>query len=122
MRLNADITRAQESDGPDLPRIAPLKGLTALDWARGPWRAGTDLQLAAVQSNRAPGETPTDGYALIGLSFGYRWETKPAVYDFFVRGSNLTDAEARNASSFANIKDIAPLPGRALTFGVRATF
>jgi iron complex outermembrane receptor protein len=122
LRFSADITRAQESDGPDLPRIAPLKGLIGLDWARGPFRAGTDLQLAAAQSNRAPGETPTDGYALIGLSFGYRWETTPAVYDLFVRGSNLTDAEARNASSFANIKDIAPLPGRTFTFGVRATF
>jgi iron complex outermembrane receptor protein len=122
LRLNADITRAQETGGPDLPRIAPLKGLLGLDWAHGPWRAVTDLQLAAPQGNRAPGETPTDGYALLGVSLGYRWETKSAVYDLFVRGSNLTDAEARNASSFANIKDIAPLPGRALTLGVRATF
>lgn len=122
LRVNADYTRAQETDGPDLPRIAPVKGLLGLDWAQGPWRAGSDLQLAAAQGNRAPGETPTDGYVLLGVSLGYRWETKPAVYDFFLRGSNLTDAEARNASSFANIKDIAPLPGRALTFGVRATF
>ncbi len=122
LRFSADIICAQDAEGSDLPRIAPLKGLIALDWARGPWRAGTDLQLAAAQSNRTPDETPTDGYALIGLSFCYRWETTLAVYDLFVRGSNLTDAEARNASSFANIKDIAPLPGRAFTFGVRATF
>jgi iron complex outermembrane receptor protein len=122
LRINADHTRAQETDGPDLPRIAPVKGLIALDWTRGPWSAGTDLQLAASQSHRAPGETPTDGYALFGVSLGYRLETRLATYDFFMRGSNLTDESARNATSFANIKDIAPLPGRAVTFGVRAAF
>jgi iron complex outermembrane receptor protein len=122
LRFNADHTRAQETDGPDLPRIAPVKGLIALDWTRGPWSAGTDLQLAASQSHRAPGETPTDGYALFGVSLGYRLETRLATYDFFMRGSNLTDESARNATSFANIKDIAPLPGRAVTFGVRAAF
>ncbi len=122
LRFNADYTRAQETNGPDLPRIAPVKGLLGLDWTHGPWRAGTDLQLAATQAHRSPGETPTDGYALLGVSFGYRWQTKPAVYNIFVRGANLTDTEARNASSFANIKDIAPLPGRAFTLGIRATF
>jgi iron complex outermembrane receptor protein len=122
LRLNADHTRAQETDGPDLPRIAPVKGLIALDWTRGPWSAGTDVQLAASQSHRAPGETATDGYALLGVSYGYRLETRFAAYDFFVRGSNLTDESARNATSYANIKDIAPLPGRAVTFGVRASF
>lgn len=122
LRLNADHTRAQETDGPNLPRIAPIKGLIALDWTRGPWSAGTDLKLAASQSRRAPGETPTDGYALLGVSLGYRLETRFAVYDFFMRGSNLTDESARNATSFANIKDIAPLPGRAVTFGVSAAF
>jgi iron complex outermembrane receptor protein len=122
LRINADHTRAQETNGPDLPRIAPIKGLIALDWTRGPWSAGTDVQLAASQNHRAPGETPTDGYALLGVSLGYRLETRFAAYDFFVRGSNLTDESARNATSFANIKDIAPLPGRAVTFGVRASF
>ena len=122
LRINADHTRAQETDGANLPRIAPIKGLVALDWTRGPWSAGTDMQLAASQSHRAPGETATDGYALLGASLGYRLETRFATYDFFVRGSNLTDESARNATSFANIKDIAPLPGRAVTFGVRAAF
>ena len=122
LRINADHTRAQETDGANLPRIAPIKGLVALDWTRGPWSAGTDVQLAASQSHRAPGETATDGYALLGASLGYRLETRFATYDFFVRGSNLTDELARNATSFANIKDIAPLPGRAVTFGVRASF
>ncbi|CAM3001859.1 TonB-dependent receptor [Rariglobus hedericola] len=122
LRFNIDHTRASEIDGPDLPRIPPVKGLVALDWGFAAWRAGIDVQYAAEQRNRAPGETPTDGYALLGVSAGYRWQTNPVTYDFFVRGSNLTDESARNASSFANIKDIAPLPGRAITFGVRASF
>jgi iron complex outermembrane receptor protein len=122
LRINADHTRAQETDGANLPRIAPIKGLIALERTRGPWSFGTDVQLAASQSHRAPGETATDGYALLGVSYGYRLETRFAAYDFFVRGSNLTDESARNATSYANIKDIAPLPGRAVTFGVRASF
>ncbi len=122
LRVNADHTRAHERGGPDLPRIPPVKGLLALDWRRDPWRAGIDLQLADAQRNRAANETPTDGYTLLGASVGYLWTTRLVAYDFFVRGSNLADTEARNATSFANIKDIAPLPGRAVTFGVRASF
>ncbi|MET0263109.1 MAG: TonB-dependent receptor [Rariglobus sp.] len=122
LRLNADYTRVETRDGGNLPRIPPLKGLVALDWGFGNWRAGVDVRLAADQTHRAPGESSTDGYALLGASLGYRWITRSAVYDFFVRGTNLTDEEARNATSFANIKDIAPLPGRAVVFGVRASF
>jgi len=38
----------------------------------------------------------------------------------FLRGSNLTDREARPHPSF--LKDLAPLPGRSLTAGVRLAF
>lgn len=122
LRFNIDHTRATEIDGPDLPRIPPVQGLVALDWRYAAWSAGLDVRYAAEQRNRAPGETPTDGYALLGASLGYRWTTQTVIYDLFIRGSNLTDELARNATSFGNIKDLAPLPGRAVTFGLRATF
>ncbi len=115
-----DYTRAREIDGDDLPRIPPLKARVALDWRRDAWRAGVDLLAVAKQSDTAPGETDTDGYALLGLSAGYTLETTHATYDFFVRASNLTDEEARQHTSF--VKTVAPLAGRAFTAGVRASF
>lgn len=115
-----DYVRATDKDGEDLPRIPPFKGRLALDWRVGPWRAGTDAVLVARQSDSAPGEDDTAGYALLGLTLGYCLETRHATYDFFIRGSNLADQEARLHTSF--LKDIAPLPGRAFTAGVRAAF
>jgi iron complex outermembrane receptor protein len=115
-----DYTFATERGGPDLPRIPPLKARIALDWRKDGWRIGTDLVAVAKQSHTAPGETDTDGYALLGLTLGYCLETRHATYDFFVRGSNLTNEEARMHTSF--VKDVAPLPGRAFTAGIRASF
>jgi len=38
----------------------------------------------------------------------------------FLRATNLLDEEARVSTSFR--KDVAPLPGRGLTLGMRYTF
>ena len=116
-----DYVRAIERESEaDLPRIPPLKARLALDWRKNAWRLGADLVVLAEQNDAAPRETATDGYALLGLGAGYCVETGHATYDFFVRASNLTDEDARVHTSF--LKDIAPLPGRAFTAGVRADF
>jgi Outer membrane receptor for ferrienterochelin and colicins len=115
-----DYVRAREEDGPDLPRIPPLKARLALDWRRGPWHAGADLFLVARQTDTAPGETDTGGYTLLGATLGHRFTTSFATCDLFVRATNLADEEARVHTSF--LKDVAPLPGRAITAGVRLHF
>jgi iron complex outermembrane recepter protein len=115
-----DYVRATDTDGNDLPRISPLKVRVALDWRLRPWHVGTDLLLIAKQTNSTPEEGDTDGYALLGFTVGYRLSTSFVTYDFFVRASNLLDEEARAHTSF--LKDIAPLPGRAFTAGVSASF
>jgi iron complex outermembrane recepter protein len=120
LKLNADYTLTRDSNGDPLPRIAPLKGLIGLAWTSGPWSAGTDWQLVADQNRHPPGETDTDGYTLLSAYVSYRLVYGPVVYDLFARGSNLTDEEARMSTSF--LKDIAPLPGRSLTLGLRASF
>ncbi len=115
-----DYVRAEETGGDNLPRIPSLKARLALDWRKDGWHIGPDLVLVAKQTATAPGEDNTDGYALLGLTLGYCLETRHATYDFFVRGANLTNEEARLHTSF--LKEIAPLPGRAFTAGVRASF
>ncbi|MCX6936731.1 MAG: TonB-dependent receptor [Verrucomicrobia bacterium] len=115
-----DAVRALDDHDEDLPRTPPLKGRIALDWKKNAWRAGTDFVLVVRQPNTAARESSTAGYALLGLSAGYCLETGPVTYDFFVRAANLTNEEARLHTSF--LKDVAPLPGRAFTAGVRANF
>ena len=115
-----DYVRAQEEGGRDLPRVPPVKARLALDWRRASWTAGADLVAVLRQDDVAPGETDTKGHALLGLHAGYCLRTTSATYDFFVRVNNLTDTEARVHTSF--LKEIAPLPGRAFTAGVRASF
>jgi iron complex outermembrane recepter protein len=120
LKLNIDCTVAEESNGDPLPRIPPIKGLIGLAWTGGPWNAGTDWELVAKQDRSAPGETDTEGYTLLSAYAGYRFVQGPVTYDLFVRGSNLTNEDARVHTSF--LKDIAPLPGRSITFGLRASF
>lgn len=58
---------------------------------------------------------PNNGTGIIDASSAKRIES-----EFFVRGANLADQEARSHNSF--LKDIAPLPGRDVTIGVRVAF
>lgn len=120
LKLGADYTVARDDNGDPLPRIPPLKGVVGLAWTSGPWSAGTDWQLVARQDRNAPNETDTAGYTLLSAYAGYRLVCGRIVYDLFARGSNLTDEDARLHTSF--LKDIAPLPGRTFTLGLRASF
>ena len=44
----------------------------------------------------------------------------PIRSEAFLRATNLSDREARPHTSF--LKDLAPLPGRSVTVGVRLSF
>ena len=62
-----------------------------------------------------------DGYTLIDADLSYRFQTGDSMnWEIFLRGRNLDDEEARNHTSF--LKERAPLPGRTLVLGFRATF
>jgi iron complex outermembrane receptor protein len=75
-----------------------------------------------VQSQRrhAPDELTTDGYTMLDLTATWDIQVGPATASVLLRATNLLDEEARNAVSF--LKDVAPLPGRAVLGGVRVTF
>ncbi|MBI2815029.1 MAG: TonB-dependent receptor [Opitutae bacterium] len=124
-RLHLDLTgdsvhAQQTTDDEPLPRIPPLRAGAALRYSTGPWNAGLGLRHSFRQGRAAPGETETAGYTLAGADASYRFTRSRVEWELFVRGSNLTDADARVSTSF--LKDIAPLPGRSVTLGVRATF
>ena len=61
---------------------------------------------------------PTEGYTLLNASLSYTF-AEPGLY-LFLRGSNLLDEEIRQHTS--PLKDLVPLPGRSVHFGLRYDF
>lgn len=119
--LTSDYVHAQQTtDHQPLPRIPPLRAGAELRWESGPWSLGAGLRHAFRQSRITTEETETPGYTLVGADADYTLVVKGVSYDFFARGTNLTNEEARVHTSF--LKDFAPLPGRGVTVGVRAVF
>ena len=75
---------------------------------------------SARQNRTAENEQPTDGYYLLNASVSYRIKSGPTQWDLFLRGTNLTNQEARMHTSF--LKEVAPLAGRSITAGIRMNF
>ncbi|HEX6929005.1 MAG TPA: TonB-dependent receptor [Gammaproteobacteria bacterium] len=119
-RLFSDYTRGTLAAGGDLPRIPPLRVGAGLDYTTTKWTAGIEAIRYDEQDKLAANELPTEGYTMLDASVSYRIFTPHADWNVFLRASNLLDEEARRHSSF--LKDLAPLPGRNFTVGVRAGF
>lgn len=116
-----DYVRAVNlSEDESLPRIPALGGKIGFKYYYANFRAKTELVLVNNQDKTTEFELPTDGYHLLNASLGYTVPTKKSDYEFYLRGTNLTNEEARVHTSF--LKDLAPLRGRAILAGVRATF
>ena len=121
IRLFADSVRATNTtDDTPLPRTTPLRFGAVFDWQAGPWSFTTELRHVNEQDRTAQGETPTDGYELWSMSGAYAFDLGRTKGQLFLRGTNLFDETARVHASF--LKDIAPLPGRDVSLGVRVAF
>ncbi|HET9679190.1 MAG TPA: TonB-dependent receptor [Gammaproteobacteria bacterium] len=120
-RIYGDYTRATlDNSGQDVPRIPPLSIGTSLDYQQTRWGIGISATQYDEQNNIAPHELPTKGYLMLDANISYRLFSAVSEWFVFLRGSNLLDEEARRHTSF--LKDRAPLPGRSLTLGVKASF
>lgn len=118
-RIFADWVRGEDKvTGFDLPRLPPLRYGAALHYVHDRIEAAVEVRFHDDQDRVAPNELPTESYTLLGAEFSYSFE-EPNVL-LFVRGSNLTDEDARQHTS--PLKDIAPLPGRSVQLGVRYDF
>ncbi|KGM56952.1 membrane protein [Lysobacter arseniciresistens ZS79] len=113
-------TASLANDG-HLPRIAPARAGAELRWETGSWRASLGAVRYMEQDDVAEHETATPGYTLVDAHLAWHADTRSGnAWEVFVDGSNLLDEEARPHTSF--LKDLAPLPGRGIEFGVRAFF
>ena len=57
---------------------------------------------------------------MVNLNLLYRLDGQMLGWEFFARGTNLLDEDARKSTSF--LAAFAPLPGRSLHVGARARF
>lgn len=101
--------------------IPPLRFGGSLVYEHEAFGTQIDVLRAQLQHRVAQNELPTDGYTLLSLSFTYVIDqVGPFTPLLFLRMSNLADETARESTSF--LKDIAPLPGRSFSGGVRVSF
>lgn len=119
--LTADTVHAQQTtDDQPLPRIPPFRLGAALRYENGPWDLGLSARHAFAQNRTALGESTTAGYTLYGADATYRFSLAKVQWELFAQGTNLANQDARISTSF--LKEIAPLPGRNLSLGVRLSF
>jgi iron complex outermembrane receptor protein len=112
----ADITQSG-----NLPRIVPARVGADLRWQGNQWRAGLGAIRSDAQDDVAVFEEASDGYTLVHANVAYHLDTAGGnAVELFVDGTNLLDEEARPHTSF--LRELAPLPGRGVSAGVRVFF
>lgn len=118
-RLFTDFVYGEdEKTGAYLPRITPMRYGIGLHYTRARFSAATNAMFHSEQDNTANNELPTDSYTLVNAEVSYEF-AEPDIF-VFLRGTNLTDEEARRHSS--PLKDLVPLPGRSFQLGLRYDF
>lgn len=115
-----DMVRAEFDDGEDLPRIPPQRYGIGVHYRGDRLRGGAGVRFVDDQDRVAVNETPTDGYTLVNADVSYRFFFDSYYLDLILRGTNLTDEEARSHTSF--VKDDVPLPGRNVSLAARLGF
>lgn len=116
----ADDVRGELDAGGNLPRITPARLGLALGWEHDAWRGSVGVVNHQEQDRVAAGESPTEGFTLVDAQLSYHWDTQTFGWEAYLKGSNLSDEEARLHTSFP--KDKVPLMGRSLTAGLRVFF
>ncbi|MBB3220380.1 TonB-dependent receptor [Pseudoduganella umbonata] len=120
-RLFADTSRGKLDAGGSLPLQPADRVGASVAYKMDALRAGLSLVHARGQDRLASFEgTPTDSYNQLNANLSYT--QKAGAYDltYFLLAKNLLNDEIRVSTSV--LKDIAPLAGRGIVFGVRAKF
>lgn len=118
-RLFSDFVYAEEKDsGAYVPRLPPLRYGIGVHYVTDRMSAGVEGTFHAEQDKTAANELPTDDYMLLSADLSYTLDQQGLF--LFLRGTNLTDGDARQHSS--PLKDTVPLPGRSIHVGLRYDF
>jgi iron complex outermembrane receptor protein len=127
LSVRGDYVDAKDkSNGGYVPRISPLKLGAGLKYEFDRFGARLDVLHAFKQDHVASNynyeggkELITDAYTNISMMATYKLPTQLNL-EAFTRANNLLDEEIREHASF--LKDIAPMGGRSIMFGLRGDF
>ncbi|NNC64487.1 MAG: TonB-dependent receptor [Gammaproteobacteria bacterium] len=121
LRLFVDFVEGELNSGEYLPRIPPRRYGARLQYHDDRIIVGLEATEYDDQNDVAPFEEATAGYTMVNADINWRIETaRGPELTLFVRGTNLSDEDARRHTSFA--KETAPLIGRNVSVGFRASF
>lgn len=138
LEFTSDYVRAELTEnGEPLPFIPPWRLGATIHYRGARWHTSLDVwyydEQTRVPTTAVPpvepelaglfGLTPTDSYTMLNVHVGYRLPmggTKGLMHEFLLRGTNLTDTEARNAVS--RLKDLVPMPGTDVAVTYRLVF
>lgn len=115
-----DYVRATLENGSDLPRIPPMRVGGSINYVENNWTGNVSLTYSAKQDHPGTNENSSDGYTRVDARMGYTFKKGGTEYLLFVKGTNLSNEEIRNPTSY--LRDIAPEGGRGLHAGIRVTF
>jgi iron complex outermembrane recepter protein len=120
-RLFADSSRGKLEGRGSLP-LQPADRIGAsVGYREGAWRAGLSLVHAMVQDRLATFEsTVTPAYNQLNGNVSYTQKFASHDLTWFLLAKNMLNKDIRVSTSI--LKDISPLPGRNIIFGVRAKF
>jgi iron complex outermembrane receptor protein len=120
-RLFADTSRGELDRGGSLP-LQPADRIGAnIGYRQADWRAGLNWTHGRGQDRLAAFEnTPTPAYNQVDANFSTTQHLEKTDLTWFLLVKNLLNEDIRLSTSL--LKDISPLPGRSLVFGVRAKF
>ena len=120
------VDAKDKTNGGYVPRISPLKLGAVLKYEFDRFGARLDVLHAFKQDRVATNynyegtkELMTDAYTNVSMMATYKLPTQLNL-EAFTRANNLLDEEIREHASF--LKDIAPMGGRSIMFGLRGDF
>jgi len=120
-RLFADMSRGELKGAGSLPLQPATRFGATIGYRGGNWRFGATWIHAQAQDRLASFETmPTGSYNQVNANLSYNQKLRDMDLTWFVLAKNLLNDEIRVSTSL--LKDISPLPGRGIAFGVRAKF
>ncbi|GGX98898.1 TonB-dependent receptor [Massilia dura] len=120
-RVFGDTSRGKLDAGGSLPLQPADRIGAAVAYKMDALRAGLSLVHGRGQDRLASFEgTPTDSYNQLNANVSYTQKAGDVDLTYFVLAKNLLNDEIRMSTSV--LKDIAPLAGRSIVFGVRAKF
>jgi iron complex outermembrane receptor protein len=120
------VDARNKTSGGYVPRISPLKLGAGLKYEFDRFGARLDVLHAFKQDRVATNfnyeggkELITDAYTNVSMMATYKLPTQLNL-EVFTRANNLLNEEIREHASF--LKDIAPMGGRSIMFGLRGDF